>query len=168
MPDYLELEERAPEGWFSQYDMKVLYPAVAAIPEYGVYLEIGVHKGRSLWVARQAADPTVDVIGIDTEADPQIEGTDFIQADSTKLKIDSNWRVDVLFIDGNHSYEGVKSDINRFVPLVKKGGLVLFHDCDETSPGVVQAVAEYAGNNRLAWQMLKTTDLRSSIARMEV
>jgi len=36
--------------------------------------------------------------------------------------------VDVLFIDGDHSYEGVKEDFDRYSKLVRRGGLVFFHD----------------------------------------
>lgn len=35
---------------------------------------------------------------------------------------------DFLFIDGDHSYEGVKRDFEAYSPLVKKGGHVGFHD----------------------------------------
>jgi predicted O-methyltransferase YrrM len=36
--------------------------------------------------------------------------------------------VDALFIDGDHSYEGVLTDWLLYSPLVRKGGLVAFHD----------------------------------------
>ena len=36
--------------------------------------------------------------------------------------------LDVLYLDGDHSYEGVKSDFELFTPLVRAGGLVVFHD----------------------------------------
>lgn len=36
--------------------------------------------------------------------------------------------VDLLFIDGDHSYEGVKQDFENFFPLVKLGGYIAFHD----------------------------------------
>ncbi len=36
--------------------------------------------------------------------------------------------VDFLFIDGDHTYEGVKHDWNLYSPLVRPGGLVAFHD----------------------------------------
>ena len=36
--------------------------------------------------------------------------------------------IDILLIDGDHSYEGVKADYERYVPFVKKGGLILIHD----------------------------------------
>jgi len=36
--------------------------------------------------------------------------------------------LDFLFIDGDHTYEGVKHDFEMYSPLVRKGGLVAFHD----------------------------------------
>lgn len=36
--------------------------------------------------------------------------------------------VDFLFIDGDHSYEGVKKDFKMYYPLVKKGGIICLHD----------------------------------------
>ena len=40
--------------------------------------------------------------------------------------------MDLVFIDGDHSYEGVRNDFERFGLRVKVGGAVLFDDaCDE-------------------------------------
>lgn len=36
--------------------------------------------------------------------------------------------IDVLFIDGDHTYEGVKADFDAYLPLVSDGGLIAFHD----------------------------------------
>lgn len=44
------------------------------------------------------------------------------------MEVIGNQDIDVLFIDGDHRYEGVKSDWNLYSGLVAKGGLVLFHD----------------------------------------
>jgi predicted O-methyltransferase YrrM len=35
---------------------------------------------------------------------------------------------DLLYIDGDHSYEGVKADFNMYSGLVRPGGLIMFHD----------------------------------------
>ena len=51
--------------------------------------------------------------------------------------------IHLLFIDGDHSYEAVKADIEKWTPFVPFGGVVLFHDYDEPAcPGVKQAVDE--------------------------
>jgi len=39
--------------------------------------------------------------------------------------------IDVLFIDGDHRYEGVKQDFLCYCRFVKEGGLILFHDIVE-------------------------------------
>jgi predicted O-methyltransferase YrrM len=36
--------------------------------------------------------------------------------------------IDLIFIDGDHSYEGVKRDWELFLPHVKPSGVVIFHD----------------------------------------
>ena len=37
-------------------------------------------------------------------------------------------KLDFLFIDGDHSYQGVKKDYEMYSPLVRKGGVIAFHD----------------------------------------
>ena len=36
--------------------------------------------------------------------------------------------VDMLFIDGDHTYEGVKQDWEMYSSLVRPGGIIVFHD----------------------------------------
>jgi cephalosporin hydroxylase len=50
--------------------------------------------------------------------------------------------VDFLFVDGDHTYEGVRADYELYAPLVRPGGLIAFHDIvpgDETLVGGVPA-----------------------------
>jgi len=44
--------------------------------------------------------------------------------------------IDILFIDGDHKYEGAKKDFEMYVPLVKKGGLIIMHDTVNIREGV--------------------------------
>jgi cephalosporin hydroxylase len=37
-------------------------------------------------------------------------------------------KIDFLFIDGDHTYEGVRADFELYAPLVRLGGLIAFHD----------------------------------------
>jgi len=64
--------------------------------------------------------------------------------------------VDMLFIDGNHSYESVLCDFLLYYPLVKSGGIVAFHDTalSADNVGVPQLIAEiqngkYTNENRI-------------------
>jgi predicted O-methyltransferase YrrM len=43
--------------------------------------------------------------------------------------------LDFLFIDGDHSYEGVKRDFADYAPLVRPGGIIAFHDIVPGGPG---------------------------------
>jgi predicted O-methyltransferase YrrM len=48
---------------------------------------------------------------------------------------------DFIFIDANHDFAAVQSDIEESLPLLEPGGLIAFHDYDRpTDPGVKQAV----------------------------
>jgi len=58
-------------------------------------------------------------------------------------------RLDFLFIDGDHSYEGVKSDYEMYSQLVSSGALIAFHD-------IVPRVGFDSGVPRF-WQELKKT-----------
>jgi predicted O-methyltransferase YrrM len=50
-------------------------------------------------------------------------------------------KVDILFIDGDHSYEGVKKDYENWFKTVKSGGHILFHDACRSRGGAT-CVAE--------------------------
>ena len=51
--------------------------------------------------------------------------------------------IDFLYVDGDHRYEAVVSDIRAFVPFVRHGGLLAFHDYKLSGKeGVRRAVDE--------------------------
>lgn len=167
MTNLNELDLKANPGAFSTFDMEILVPEVEKLKPGDTYLEIGVDKGKSLSVARMVAKKGVFIIGVDVREDPRIKGTIFYRADSTKLPVE--WQgdpIDVLFIDGDHSYEGCKADIDGWYPHMKKHGVILFHDCDSTSPGVVKAVEEFANTNKL--KVYYSPNDRCSMARIRL
>ena len=48
---------------------------------------------------------------------------------------------DVLIIDGDHSYEGVKADFVNYLPAVRQGGYIIFDDYDASNwPGVKEFI----------------------------
>lgn len=50
---------------------------------------------------------------------------------------------DMVFIDGNHSYEAVRQDIEVWLPTVVTGGILCGHDYNAKRwPGVIRAVDE--------------------------
>ena len=60
----------------------------------------------------------------------------------------SSQEYDLLLIDGDHGYEGVKADFINYVPLVKKGGIVLIDDYgNESWPDVKKFVDDELENS---------------------
>ena len=63
--------------------------------------------------------------------------------------------LDWIYIDGNHSYESVKQDLELYLPKVRPDGLILGHDYANNSMsrhfgfGVVQAVNEVCREQKL-------------------
>jgi predicted O-methyltransferase YrrM len=56
--------------------------------------------------------------------------------------------IDFLFIDGDHSYEGVKKDFEIYGQLVKQGGVIAFHD-------IVDGNEEFVGGVPRFWKEIK-------------
>jgi cephalosporin hydroxylase len=151
----------------SVYDLNYIYDALKTKPSSGkkivnqlsTIIEIGVNTGASLKLWSTLLDERGLLIGIDAHnsmlwntAETKCK-TVFIQGDSrhhevlnyTKYVLNgsppSTRHVDFLFIDGGHDYETVKSDFEMYSPLVRKGGLIAFHDyC--SSPEIREFVDE--------------------------
>jgi predicted O-methyltransferase YrrM len=121
-------------------------------PPYTI-VEIGTAGGGTLYAFCQVAPEGSLIISIDLPGgefgggygEEQIPGMrafarsdqllHFLRCDShaeaTKqavIDILEGRHVDFLFIDGDHSYEGVARDFEMYAPLVAKGGVVAFHD----------------------------------------
>lgn len=60
------------------------------------------------------------------------------------IEIGKKWKkkVDLVFIDGNHTYEYAAGDIKTWLPHIKKNGIIVVHDYQEHFPGVRKAVNE--------------------------
>jgi predicted O-methyltransferase YrrM len=116
-----------------------------------VVVEIGTAWGGTLFAWAQVAHPEAHLISVDLG--PKGEGytqeyvprfrqfcgrgqrLTCVLGDSKSAAVQQEVRsavggrdVDLLFIDGDHSYEGAKNDFDTFSPLVRPGGLVVFHD----------------------------------------
>lgn len=109
-------------------------------------LEIGTFEGGTLALLAQVAAPDARILSLDINyydyrlhSYPRLararQVIKCINADTHRretLAAVNHWlgkdRLDVLFIDGDHSYEGVKADFEMYSPLVRTGGLIAFHD----------------------------------------
>jgi len=64
----------------------------------------------------------------------------------------------LLFIDGAHAYKSVKEDL-QWVSLVKKGGMIAFHDYKEKlCPGVAKAIDEYLSSDKVEMTIVDIVD----------
>lgn len=57
--------------------------------------------------------------------------------------------LDFVYIDGDHSYTGCKTDLEVYYKKVKAGGLFAGHDYGATNTGVKRAVLEFCAKMKL-------------------
>jgi len=138
-----------------------------------VVLEIGTARGGTLCVLSRLADPNATIVSVDLPSGQFGGGYKWFHIPIFKrfprrgqklhlLRGDSHGpemlravrevlgqrTLDLLFIDGDHSYDGVKQDFEKYMPLVTQGGMVVLHDI---APHVLEScqVARF-------WNELKT------------
>ena len=137
---------------------------VATIAEIGRFkggstllMASAMAPGSTLWSYDLHVPVRDDLAGIDLDAELRdalqrlgLEaGVNLMVGDSRAVDIPPG-PIDVLFIDGDHSYEGARADSERWGPHVREGGHMLFHDAVDLGgyatsfPGVERAVAEVA------------------------
>lgn len=163
----LELEAVLPPGAYSSYDLYVLVPEVEKLKPDDIFVEIGTGKGKSFIASYLSAKRGVELYTIDIENLPErkenfeehkIPEKCFIHKNNREVA--KQWdkgKVSLIHIDGDHTYEGVKADIESWLPLMKKNGVMLFHDCDESSVGVMRAVTEFVNTHVVnKFEMFKT------------
>jgi predicted O-methyltransferase YrrM len=133
-----------------------------------VILEIGTAGGGTLFLFTRIADPEAKIISIDLPGGPFGGGypkwkiplylsfskcsqkLHLIRRSSHELQtleevkgILGAEKVDFLFIDGDHSYEGVRKDFEMYSPLVGKCGIIAFHDIVPGPPENVGGVPRF-------------------------
>jgi predicted O-methyltransferase YrrM len=137
------------EGWLSEAQGRALYTAAAALRGPGAIVEIGSWKGRStVWLAHGARRAGRRVFAIDPHAgsreDPHATTLDAFTANLARAGVAADVEplvttsaeaanrlrgpVALLFVDGDHSFEGAAADALTWLPRVVEGGTVMFHD----------------------------------------
>ena len=116
-------------------------------------LEIGTANGGSLFLVSHVLSGGAHLISVDLPDGefgggypawriplyrsflPRLHRLDLVRADSHAPETMDRVRallnghqLDFLFIDGDHTYEGVRQDFDLYSPLVREGGLIAFHD----------------------------------------
>lgn len=139
MPDFNQIAEQS-RASIEKEDLKILLPIVARIEPKHI-LEIGTWKGYSAETWIKAFEPlnfiTIekDEMSKDSIQIPNLHGKYSYLWNSNSHDIEvwekirnSMSSIDFLFIDGDHSYNGVRDDFGMYMPLVRDGGIVVFHD----------------------------------------
>ncbi len=151
-----------------QFDEAALLYRLARDATDGPFVEIGRFKGGSTFVFASALPRDVELWSYDLhvalredmpgeQLDAELRGAlaryglehkvHLIVADSRKVEPPSD-AIEVLFVDGDHSYEGARADFDRWSAFVRPRGHVLLHDAVDSGgygnvyPGVARAVAE--------------------------
>ncbi len=165
------------------FTFEVLYSNMVATFETGKFVEIGSYKGRSIMFLAEkikAAKKDIKLYSVDTfqgiienEFDDPLfnqfmENIEPLKDMITVLKGDNGIlhnqfednSLDFVFVDGDHSYEGVMRDLKGWFPKLKTNGIMAGHDYNEPSCGVKKAVDEffamgaqnYVGNCWIYWK----------------
>lgn len=136
--------------------------------------EIGSYKGGTFFLLCQAAPDDATLISIDIKYPLERklahklfgksgQKINCIQGDTkdhnTYKKLESALKgnsLDLLFIDGDHSLFGVMNDFIRYSPLVRKGGIIVFHDiCPDSLLRTGVKSESFVGGVPLLWRAIK-------------
>jgi len=139
----------------------LLYKVALSLPRNCTIVEIGSYLGASSsFLASAAKEKNGTLYCIDTwkneamDEAPRDTYGQFIQntkhyknwivpmrGKSVEVAKDFNKDIDMLFIDGDHSYQAVKADVDAWFPKLKNGAIVVFHDCG-WAEGVQKVIEE--------------------------
>lgn len=139
----------------------LLYKLALSLPHNCTVVEIGSYLGASSsFLASAAKEKDGILYCVDTwknegmDEAPRDTYEEFIQntkhyenwiipmrGKSVEVAKDFNIDIDMLFIDGDHSYQAVKADVDAWFPKLKNGAIVVFHDCG-WAEGVQKVIEE--------------------------
>jgi hypothetical protein len=162
-------ETRKVPGHLAENEARFLGLLAACVPASGTIVEIGSFKGRStVMLAKVASHYRLDpVVAIDPHNSPILldhhpdsesssyqDFLDSIHAAGVSDYVEphvaystvaaGSWSrpIRLLWIDGDHSYEGAKKDLDGFFPHLVSLGVVAFHDALNAFPGPIRVFVE--------------------------
>lgn len=134
--------------------------------------EIGVEKGGTNFLLSQSLPAVKLIVGIDLFVKGRTRLRNFSRPDQELRYINGSSyasrtvgrfrrilgsrTLDVLFIDGDHSYEGVKRDFLSYREFVRNGGLIAFHDiCPDYGARFGRDTERWSGGVPAFWNKIK-------------
>lgn len=153
IPDY-----ETAKGWLRAEERELLFSLaqrVSANVENAPFIvNLGVEWGSSI-VCLRAGAPDATIYGIDLDISKAPDGLNISYIEGDSYEVIRQWgegcAFDLIFVDGDHSYDGVLRDC-CWTEFVNEGGYAVFHDCydyddpgkaHELVPGVNKAVEEW-------------------------
>lgn len=114
--------------------------------------------------ARRNVTPR-DAVGVQYRGHPLEGRIKQIYGDSANLDFSAlGGPFDLAFVDGCHAYEYVVSDTNNVIPIVRPGGLIVWHDyCNHE--GVARAVDSFRDDPRFE-SLVAIEESRLAIGRL--
>lgn len=181
------------KGLLNQNDAAVIRKHALELPVNGKYVETGTYLGCSALLVALHSKATVwahDIWAEQWENNKDASEKECIKTDNffyefykgvkknnlqnrvIPIRGDSAYTVgihdpesiDLAFIDGDHTYEGALKDFRNVYPLMKKGGIILAHDCQPNSPPRA-AITKFASENNLTFEVYPYT---TGLARIVV
>jgi predicted O-methyltransferase YrrM len=132
--------------------------AIARTTDANRLFEFGTYRGQTTCgLASVCPDAQVYTLNLPPEEDPRYAPYigKFISESPHKNRIEQIYcdsrkfdvapyvgMMDYIFIDGDHSYEGVKNDTEKALAMLKPGGIIVWHDYASKSPGVLKYLSE--------------------------
>ena len=146
------------------HEKLLLYLLARKLDHDSVIVEIGSYLGASTtFLAAAAKENQSRVFCVDTWMNEGMtEGTrntyqEFIsntmlyqeqitpiRGRSEEIAIEFEEPIDLLFLDGDHSYSGCRLDIESWMPKVKSGGVIILHD-----------YGWHEGVKKVVWELIK-------------
>lgn len=165
-------EGLAVEGLLEEREGLCLYGLARRAARLGAVVEIGSYKGRSTWFLARALDDVGSSWPV-VAFDPHLEGTqDDFHANLARTGIAARVEahaafshdeapafdrpIGLLWIDGDHTYTGVRRDFEDWFPKLALGGWLAFHD----------TVNHWYGPTRLVRELLMRDDRLDSVGVM--
>lgn len=165
----LLIDEKPVAGWLYRDEAQLLYSLASSAWLPGCIVEIGSYQGKStIMLASAAKAHNHKVYAVDPHAEFD-NGIDHYGPQDRVAFLDNvirsgfadtiipvglpgavvaqGWQepIGLLFVDGNHSYEAVKADIEQWVHHVAGGGYIAFHDTGHAA--VSRALNEFLENH---------------------